>query len=270
MQPEIRTPAVAGRFYPGDENKIRRDLERYLRPVAEAPQTPVAVVAPHAGWMYSGRIAGETYAKVRVPDRVVVLCPNHTGLGVRRAIWSAGFWRFPGQDVPVDQELAERIRDEAGLEDDRIAHLREHAIEVHVPFLRARNPDVSIVPICLAQLSVADCRRIGEGLARAVGDLGSSVLVVASTDMSHYIPADEAKALDALALDRVEAIDPEGLYEVVTREDISMCGYIPTTVTLVAARTLGAARAELVRYGNSGETSGDFDQVVGYAGLIAA
>ncbi len=142
-------------------------------------------------------------------------------------------------------------------------------MEVQLPFLRALNPDLSVVPIVLAQLSLEDCHQVGQGLAAAISEVGvDDVLVVASTDMSHYVPAAVAQRLDAMALERVLALDPDGLYEVVTREDISMCGYIPTTVALIAAKALGATSAELVRYGNSGDTSGDYDAVVGYAGAI--
>jgi len=267
VTPEIRPPAVAGRFYPSNPERLALDVERYLTASGE-PSDATAVVAPHAGWMYSGAIAGQTYAQVRVPGRVVVLCPNHTGLGARRSIWSAGAWRLPGGDVAVDSDLAERIRARAELEDDRLAHAREHAIEVHLPFLRAKNRDFACVPICLSRLTLADCKKVGEAIGSVLGELDPRPLLVASTDMSHYISAEAAEKLDRLALARVEDLDPEGLYEVVTEHDISMCGYIPTTVTLFAARALGSKQAKLVRYGNSGETSGDFAQVVGYAGLV--
>lgn len=268
MQPEIREPAVAGRFYPGEAQRLERDVTSLLGPATSA-EPAIAVMVPHAGYVYSGAIAGETFARVRVPSRAVVMCPNHTGQGSRRAMWGGGTWRLPGGDVHVDDELATLLAEEAGLVDDHRAHLREHAVEVELPFLRALRPDVSVVPIVLGGLSPSACRDVGEGLARVIDKIGrEDVLIVASSDMSHYISADAARRLDAMALERVQALDPEGLYDVVTRNDISMCGFIPMTVALVAARALGATRAELVRYGNSGETSGDFDQVVGYAGIV--
>jgi AmmeMemoRadiSam system protein B len=271
MNPEIREPAVAGRFYSADARRLEQDLARLLEPAA-VESTAVALVAPHAGYMYSGAIAGAGYARVRVPSRAIVLCPNHTGLGVEKSIWSRGAWRLPGGDVAVAEELALCVREAARLEDDALAHLREHAIEVQLPFLRARRRDVRVVPICLSRLSYAECVTVGEGLARAVEaePAAERPLLVASTDMSHYISAERASELDRLALERVTALDPRGLYEVVTRHDISMCGYIPTTVALVAACALGATRATLVRYGNSGEASGDFDRVVGYASVVVS
>ena len=218
--------------------------------------------------MYSGRIAGQTYAAVRVPNRVVILCPNHTGLGARRSLWASGAWRIPGGEVLVESTLAERLQNLTTLKDDRLAHLREHAIEVHLPFLRAKNRDLSVVPICLGGLSFRECVELGEALGRVLADESERVLIVASTDMSHYISAELAEKLDHIALERVEELDAEGLFRVVTERDISMCGYVPTTVALIAARVLGAKSAALVRYGNSGETSGDYDRVVGYAGLV--
>jgi AmmeMemoRadiSam system protein B len=274
MTPAVRGPAVAGRFYPAEPSRLAAIVESCLGAPVEPPIPARMVMAPHAGYVYSGGIAGTTYARVQVPESAIVLCPNHTGLGTRRALWMGGAWRLPGFDVEVDHELASLARDYADLNDDPSAHLREHAIEVHLPFLHARRSDVTVVPICLGGLGWNECRNLGEGLARAIREIENQrsgrVLLVASTDMSHYISADQARELDSHALERVLALDPEGLHRVVVREDISMCGFIPTTVALVAAKMLGAERAELVQYGNSGEVSGDFDQVVGYAGVVVS
>ena len=264
---ELRQPAVAGRFYPADRQRLDAELARCLPVLRDEPVRALAVVAPHAGYMYSGAIAGATYARVAVPQSAVVLCPNHTGLGTRQAIWPSGAWALPGGALEVDSALAEHLMDRAGLEPDALAHLHEHAVEVHLPFLRARRADVRVVPVCLAGLSLRQCHAVGEGIARAVGE-GGNVLLVASTDMSHYVSAESARQLDSMALERVVALDPDGLYRVVQGHGISMCGYVPTTVALIAAKCLGATQAELVRYGNSGETSGDMERVVGYAGLI--
>lgn len=265
---------MAGRFYPAEPSRLASIVESYLGASMEPPIPARMVMAPHAGYVYSGGIAGTTYARVQVPASAIVLCPNHTGMGTRRSLWMGGAWRFPGFDVEVDHELAALVRQYADLDDDPAAHLREHAVEVHLPFLHARRDDVAVVPICLGGLGWNECRILGEGIARAIREMESarseSVLLVASTDMSHYISAELARELDSHALERVLALDPEGLHRVVVREDISMCGFIPTTVALVAAKMLGATRAELVQYGNSGEVSGDFDQVVGYAGVVVS
>lgn len=262
----IRKPAVAGRFYPGDAARLSDEVADLLRSEASAAPA-LAVVAPHAGYLYSGAIAGQAFARVQVPRTAIVLCPNHTGRGERRSLWSSGAWLLPGAELPVDVELAGELRRQAGLADDQAAHHLEHAVEVQLPFLRARNPEVRTVPICLGGLTRVECLALGERIAEVIADRRGEVLLVASTDFSHYLPADEARALDLLAIDRIRAVDPEGLFDTVQAREISMCGYVPTTVVLAAARALGARSAELVRYGNSGETSGDFDQVVGYGGL---
>jgi AmmeMemoRadiSam system protein B len=269
---EIRRPAVAGRFYPGDAETLDREVRGFLYPGNGAGPLVRArmVMVPHAGYRYSGAIAGQTYGAVQPRARAVVLCPNHTGLGQRRAISPARAWQLPGGDVRCDDELRALLVEHAGLVPDDAAHVREHAIEVQLPFLRAMAPAGTFVAVCLAGLSLDECLRLGQSIAVAVRAAsapdGEEILLVASTDMSHYVPAEVARAQDALALDRVQALDPEGLYETVQRRHISMCGYIPATVAVAAARALGATSAEIVRYGNSGETSGDLASVVGYAG----
>jgi len=263
----IRSPAVAGSFYPASPEALEKTVEDLLGP-ARGDRRVRAVVAPHAGYVYSGRIAGEVYAGVHVPDLCVVLCPNHTGAGARRSLDADETWRTPLGDVPVDEALTRALVGRAGLVKDTRAHAREHALEVHLPFLQRKNPRVRIVPLCLGGIGADACIEIGAAIADAVAHAGAEVLVIASTDMSHYIPADEAAKLDRMALDRVEALDAPGLYRTVADNDITMCGFIPTTTVIAAAKALGADRAELVRYGHSGETSGDFDHVVGYAGLV--
>lgn len=262
-----REPAVAGRFYPADPGALRRDLDRFLAPGGEKVRA-VGVVAPHAGYVYSGAIAGAVYARVEVPRRVIVLGPNHTGMGTPAALWPGGAWRLPGGDVPVDPALTAALSGGPLVEPDPEAHLFEHSLEVQVPFLARARPDVAIAALCLGHLRLSDCEEVGRSVARAAAQSGA--LVVASSDMSHYISAAAAREKDGRAIERILALDPRGLYEVVHREKISMCGIIPATVMLVAALELGATRAELVRYGNSGDVSGDTRQVVGYAGVLVA
>lgn len=268
MDAALREPAVAGRFYPGRAEALQQQVTELLGPVVE-PRPALALVGPHAGYVYSGAIAGQTWARVVVPERVVLMCPNHTGHGVPRSLWPGGGWRLPTGVVPVDEALGEAIRARCGAKPDRAAHLHEHALEVHLPFALARQPRLRIAALCLGGLSLAECQEVGEGLAEVVRESGDEpVLLVASTDMSHYISADEAAALDGMALERIQALDPEGLFRTVRSHRISMCGVLPTTVALFAARALGASEAELVRYGHSGERSGDYDRVVGYAGVL--
>ncbi len=260
-----REPAVAGRFYPGSEEPLWVEVTALLGP--PTPSRPaLGVLVPHAGYVYSGKVAGETYARVEVPGRAVVLCPNHTGFGARVALWPEGGWRTPLGRVPVDAELTAALRACPLVEDDRAAHLREHALEVQLPFLQARRPDVAIAALCLGPLSADACEELGRAVAVAVR--ARPALLVASSDMSHYLPAEVARALDERALARFLALDARGLHETVRQEEISMCGVVPATVMLAAARELGATRAELVRYANSGDVSGDRESVVGYAGAV--
>jgi len=263
-----REPAVAGRFYDGDPVALAREVSRFLTaPGSRAPA--FGVVAPHAGYVYSGAIAGAVYARVAVPQRVIVLGPNHTGLGQPAALWPAGGgWRTPLGTVPVSGPLTEALTACPLVEEDRLAHLREHSLEVQVPFLAAARPDLELAALCLGPLGVGECAEVGRTVAEAAR--AHDALVVASSDMSHYIPATEAREKDRLAIERILALDPEGLHRTVRQEGITMCGVIPTTVMLFAARELGATRAELVRYGNSGEVNGDTRQVVGYAGMLVA
>lgn len=267
MNAPLRPCAVAGRFYPGTPRAVAESLAR-LQPEPIEPVEAIALMVPHAGWIYSGAIAAQTWASAKIPARVVLLCPNHTGDGARRSIWSGGAWQVPGGEVPVDFELTAALADACALTPDRRAHVREHAIEVQLPMLRALRPDVRIAAICLGGLDAAACAGVGRGLAEVARALDEPPLIVASSDMSHYLSADEAAALDELALARALALDPDGLHHVVRRERISMCGVVPMTAALHAARQLGARSARLIRYGNSGERSGDYDRVVGYAGVL--
>jgi AmmeMemoRadiSam system protein B len=263
-----REPAVAGRFYDDDPRALAREVDGFLS-ARSAPAAAKGVVVPHAGYVYSGAIAGSVYARVAVPARVVVLGPNHTGLGRPLALWPAGgAWRTPLGSVPVSGELTEALAAAPGVELDRAAHLREHSLEVQLPFLQRARADVEIAALCLGALDARECERVGRAVAAAAR--ASGALVVASSDMSHYIPAAVALEKDGLAIDRIVALDPVGLHATVRRERISMCGVIPATVMLFAARELGATRAELVRYGSSGDVSGDMQHVVGYAALLVA
>jgi MEMO1 family protein len=261
-----REPAVAGRFYAADRERLAADVARLLGGDGLAPRRAVGVLAPHAGYVYSGRVAGATYARVEVPARAIVLAPNHTGRGARCALWPDGAFRTPLGRVPIDAALTAALAACPLVEEDRAAHLHEHALEVQLPFLQARRPDVAIAALCLGPLSADECVALGRAVARAVRGVGA--LLVASSDMSHYEPAERARAHDLAALEPFLALDARGLHARVRGEDISMCGVIPATVMLAAAAELGATRAELVAYANSGDVNGDRESVVGYAGAI--
>ncbi len=264
----IRRAAVAGSFYAGTRERLRLQVEDLL-PREIKPQQAIGVVVPHAGYMYSGRVAGAVYARVEFPDTAVILGPNHTGLGAGAAITTYGQWETPLGSVPIDADLGRAILANASvLEEDHLGHLREHSIEVQLPFLQYFQRPFSLVPICLFSHEYAACQNVGDAVASAVRQAGKRVLLVASTDMSHYISRDEASAKDRKAIDAILALDPEGLHRVVRREGITMCGFHPTVAMLVAAKALGASGAELVMYTDSGEVTKTLDEVVAYAGLI--
>jgi AmmeMemoRadiSam system protein B len=270
----VRQPAVAGTFYPGSAAAVAQEAGQLVSEAKPAaPRRALAVVSPHAGWRYSGALAGKLFASVGVPERVVVMAPNHTGRGPRASLWPAGAWRLPGFDVPVDADFAGRLlarcEETSGalLEADREAHEEEHAIEVLLPLLAARQPALHLVPMVLGRLSFRDCEALAGALAQTVQESSGATLIVASSDMNHYLPDDETRAIDRLALAPLTAIDARGLWDAVRTNGITMCGYIPATVALLAARALGAARAELLGYATSADAGGDRDRVVGYAAV---
>lgn len=266
-----RLPAVADRFYPGDPERLRFAMKMLVPVVAEdGKQEALAVVMPHAGYMYSGATAGITISRVRVPETVLLLGPNHHGRGAPLAL-GADDWRMPFGTVSVDRRLAALIlRHSTRIVNDAEAHAAEHSLEVQVPFLQQVQPALRIVPLAVSRMDYELCRSVAGELAAAIREFGSPVLLVASTDMSHYEPRPQAAKKDRLAIERILALDPHGLYTTVSGNRISMCGVIPTTIALLAALELGATRSELVQYTDSGEASGDTGQVVGYAGLIVS
>lgn len=263
----LRQPAVAGQFYSGEQVRLRKDLEAYIVR-AEEPERVIGVVSPHAGYIYSGAVAGALFGAVRVPRTVVILGPNHHGVGARAALYPAGSWLTPLGTVPIDDRFARLFSVHAPLlETDSMAHLYEHSLEVQVPFLQIVRPDVSIVPVCIGFGGYTECEALGKGLARAISEYGEEVLIVASSDMTHYESADTARQKDDLAIREIVALNPAGLLGACRLHDITMCGVVPATVMLVAAGELGASCGRLVRYANSGEVNGDFRKVVGYAAL---
>lgn len=264
----IRRSAVAGSFYAGMRDRLRLQVEDLL-PKGVAREQAIGVVAPHAGYMYSGRVAGAVYSRVEFPDTFVILGPNHTGLGAGAAVMTYGQWETPLGSVRIDAELGKAILAHSSvLEEDHLGHLREHSIEVQLPFLQYFERPFTFVPICLFSHEYAACQDVGQAVAKAVREGGKRVLLVASTDMSHYISREEATVKDRKAIDAILALDPQGLHRVVRKEGISMCGFHPTTAMLVAAKSLGATSADLVMYTDSGEVTRDLNEVVAYAGLV--
>lgn len=262
-----RQPAVAGQFYTGSATQLRRELGEFI-PVSQEKRRVSGIISPHAGYVYSGAVAGRVYGAVELPATVLILGPNHRGVGAAAALHPDGEWLTPLGPVPVNAGLNGLLLQHVPfVQSDAIAHQHEHSLEVQLPFIQYLRPDVSIAAICLGHGDYAAVRRIGEGVAAALRAYGDDVLIVASSDMTHYESAESAKRKDGMALDRVLAMDPEGLLRICSNEGITMCGVVPSAVMLVAARQLGAQQAELVAYATSGDITGDRRQVVGYAAV---
>ncbi|HYR86984.1 MAG TPA: AmmeMemoRadiSam system protein B [Terriglobia bacterium] len=265
----IREPAVAGRFYPAKPDDLLKAIQSYVQP--DDPRTQViGIVAPHAGYMYSGHVAGAVYSRIQVPSRNVILCPNHTGLGTPLSIMRSGAWQTPLGDMQIDQELCESLMAaDSHLEDDAEAHRYEHALEVHLPFIQhVAGASATFAPITVGTANWQRLEELGRAIGEVLQKIDRTALIIASSDMNHYESDAVTRVKDHKAIDQVLAMDPRGLYDVVRSENISMCGYGPTVAMLVAARMLGASKAELVKYATSGDVSLDFDRVVGYAGMV--
>jgi MEMO1 family protein len=267
----VREPVVAGQFYPGDPQELLREIESYTA----APNAregleklrALGCIVPHAGYMYSGHVAGSVFARLLLPKRFIIFCPNHTGVGTPLSIMSEGAWRTPLGDVPVDEALAGELKRQCDLlTEDATAQLSEHALEVQLPFLQTLAGDFSFVPITVGTSRLDVLLAVGDAIGRTLQQ-SHDVLIVASSDMNHYESDQVTRIKDHRALERILALDPEGLYEVITRQHVSMCGFGPAIAMIQASKMLGASRAEIIKYATSGDVNGQRDRVVGYAGV---
>lgn len=276
----IRPPAVAGRFYPSDPRELARQVDEYSQSsaAARAKRLPArGCLVPHAGYIYSGHVAGAVYSWLQIPERLILLGPRHFPRGEPMAILTEGSWQTPLGEARIDSALAaELARACPRLREDAVAHEREHSLEVQLPFLQRLAGDFRFVPVVLAadryplleELGRAVAQVVAAHAAQTAGAEDARVLVIASSDMNHYESDAITREKDRRAMERILALDPRGLYDTVRNEEISMCGYAATVAMLVAVRELGAKEAQLVRYATSGDATGDRDEVVGYAGII--
>jgi len=277
---KIRHPSQAGAFYAGTAQSLKAQIEgcfthRFgpgkLPKVAEDSLRNVAgLICPHAGYMYSGSVAAHAYYNLAVdgkPDVVVIFGPNHTGRGSALALTSEGVWRTPLGDVEIDTLTAKQIVDESRIVDvDDSAHTFEHSIEVQLPFLQyLYGSAFKFVPICFLMQDLESSREVGRAVAKALS--GKNSLIIASTDMTHYEPHEQAQRKDKMAIDAVAKMDEELYYSTVESQNISTCGYGPTVAVITAAKLLGAKRAQLLCYKTSGDVISDFSSVVGYASM---
>lgn len=264
----IRKPAVAGKFYPSSQQDLSEEVNGYVEHDAVKTRA-IGIVSPHAGLMYSGAVAGAVYSRIEFPRTFIILSPNHTGLGSVVSIMTSGEWQIPTGSLKIDEVLAKRILSDSDfIEEDTLAHEMEHSIEVQLPFILLFSSDVKIVPVTIMTDSLETCKMLGDNLADVISGSDYPVTIIASSDMSHYEEDSVARNLDNMAIEKIISLDAEGLYETVKKEKISMCGYAPVTTMLHAANNLGAKEATLVKYMTSGDVSGDYAHVVGYAGVI--
>ncbi|HVR40622.1 MAG TPA: AmmeMemoRadiSam system protein B [Thermoanaerobaculia bacterium] len=268
----VRPPAVAGAFYEGTADRLRAEVDRCFaaNPSAPAKESFIGAVVPHAGLMYSGHVAAALYASVDIPKRLIILCPNHTGFGHFAAINREGAWRTPLGDARIDTQLADALIAKTRLlGNDTQAHAREHSLEVQLPFLQALG-DFTFVPICLGAHRFDYAHEIGNAIADVIREANDAIAIIASSDLNHYEDQQATLRKDQLAIDEVLALNPEELWRVVDEFDVSMCGFIPTTTMLIAAKKLGATRAKLIKHATSGDINGDYAHVVGYASIVVS
>jgi len=263
-----RKPVVAGQFYPESKPKLKTALSDITRGNLEKRKVFGAVI-PHAGYIYSGAVAGEVYSRMLETEIFVILGPNHTGSGKDFAVYPGGEWITPIGSVKVDTELASYLSENSRVyEKDTRAHDFEHSIEVQLPFLQHLMEDFSILPICIGNSNFEDLAKAGSELAYALQYAKREATIIASSDMTHYEPQNIAKAKDMEAIARMQEMDVKGLADKVKSMNISMCGVAPVIIMLTATGILGARKGELIEYKTSGDVSGDYFSVVGYAGMI--
>jgi AmmeMemoRadiSam system protein B len=266
----IRSPAVAGRFYSDDPGSLRADVDSFLAGGADQNKIRVrACLVPHAGYMYSGAVAGEVYRRIEVPARVILLGPRHFPHGAPLAILSDGAWQTPLGMAPIDRPLAEKIVHAFPLlREDAVAHSTEHSVEVQIPFLQRLAPFFAFVPIVIGPARWETLEALGHALATVIAAEREPIFLIASSDMNHYESDAVTRVKDHKAIDPILALDARKLYDTVRNEKISMCGYAAAVAVMIAARELGATSGALVRYATSGEVNGDMREVVGYAGMV--
>ena len=264
----IREAAVAGMFYPDSPSELKEMIEGMVDESA-VKEDALGIIMPHAGYIYSGGVAGATISKVKVKDTCIILGPNHTGMGKPFSIMTDGAWKTPFGNIKIDSGLAKRILlNSKFLSEDSRAHISEHSIEVQLPFLAYFNKNVQIVPIVLSHGTGIVYREIGRAISKAIADSGQEALIIASSDMTHYEKHESVIRKDNLAIESMLDLNEDELLERIQKNNISMCGFGPVVSLIAAAKELGAGETELVKHQTSGDVSGDYDKVVGYAGLI--
>lgn len=264
-----RNPVVAGQFYSGSKEALAKEVAKLVAK-SKAEDDAIGVLSPHAGYIYSGEVAASVLGSIKPKNTYIILGPNHTGLGIPFAISPAKIWKTPLGDVETDERLALEIKKNCDLiKDDELSHTREHSIEVQLPILQYLNKNFKFVPIVISYATLDVYRQIGKALARSVKDLKleKNITIIASSDMTHYEPQEAAKSKDSAAIEAILKLDEEELFRRISSMGITMCGYGPALIMITASKALGAKKTRLVKYATSGDVSGDYSSVVGYAGI---
>jgi AmmeMemoRadiSam system protein B len=266
----LRLPAVAGRFYPSDPAELIALIRKYTHTDPGQPHIPVrACLVPHAGYVYSGHVAGGVLGRIGLPRKIIILGVRHYPRGEPAAILSSGAWRTPLGDARIDEALAEALKEACPLlREDNVAHSAEHSLEVQLPFLQALAPSFTFVPVALGTVRFESLVSVGEGIGRVLESAKENVLLLATSDLNHYEDDATTRIKDRKAIEQLLALDPRGLYDTCRNEEISMCGLGPAAAMLTALNVLGVKKSELVKYATSADVSGDRNAVVGYAGMI--
>lgn len=266
----MRRAVVAGQFYPAARQELRNQISSFIEDTQEKSGA-MACMLPHAGYIYSGAVAAKTLCRVNIKDKIVLLGPNHTGYGEQFSIMTEGVWQTPLGEVRIDSQLAKQILKGCELlKDDTLAHAYEHSLEVELPLLQYFKTDFQIVPIAFMSDDTAALKKIGKDMALSIKEAGleKEVFIVASSDMTHYEPQDAAQRKDTEAIGAILELNEDKLVEKIRKLNISMCGYAPVVAMLSAVKALGAKQAKLIAYQTSGDITGDYDSVVGYAGML--
>jgi AmmeMemoRadiSam system protein B len=266
----LRLPAVSGRFYPSSPEELTALVQQYSQPEPKISSANVkACLVPHAGYVYSGHVAGAVFARIKLPKKILVLGVRHHPRGERAAINSTGAWRTPLGDVPIDTPLAAQLCAACPLlREDDVAHATEHSLEVQLPFLQVLAPQFTFVPVALGTIRFEEWIEIGNAIGKVLAASPHDVLLVTTSDLNHYEDDATTRVKDAKAIDRLLQMDACGLYGTCRDAQISMCGLGPAVAMLTALHTIGSQDVELVRYATSGDISRERDAVVGYAGMI--
>jgi MEMO1 family protein len=268
----LRLPAVAGRFYPSNPSELTSLVNKYVVADRSSPPIPVrACLVPHAGYVYSGHVAGAVFGRIALPRKIIILGVRHYPRGEPAAILSSGAWRTPLGDARIDEEMAEALKKTCPLlREDGAAHSGEHSLEVQLPFLQTLAPDFTFVPVALGTVRFESLVDVGEAIGRVVDGSKEEVLLLTTSDLNHYEDDAVTRVKDRKAIHQLLTLNPRGLYDTCRDEKISMCGLGPAAAMLTALNALGVKKPELVKYATSADVSGDRSEVVGYAGMIFA